>query len=337
LFALTVDADYRAFYGGSSGSGGGDMTKAVYDPEAKEEQVLTVTDEAGYVLRDGTTPLTADWPAGLFRITTGDITLTDGVDDVIIDNVAGDLDVTSEGYDFWFRGPGNASIATFNFLTSGQNSHLHLYNSAGAIGEFRSGLSGFTINSALGGDLALQSSGLDDLSAFKNITVPYDPIFRIWGWDAPAATKHSFNLRFEDGFGYMSPSGVGIHTETVFSSQSLDIKQTDTISPPALAAHQNNYSPSGLSTCRIVRVLTTGANYNITGIDAITDRVLIFINVGTGIGTGNIVFKFDDSNSLAANRILLPSGADATLQRYDSLTFRYDSAFSRWTVIGISN
>jgi len=104
-------------------------------------------------------------------------------------------------------------------------------------------------------------------------------------------------------------------------------KQTSVITPTALSAHTDDWSPTGLSTTRIIR-MDASANYELRGIIAQTGgRVITLIN----IGTNDIKLKHEQLTSTAANRFIL--GADLTLSDYDSCVIWYDDVSSRWRII----
>lgn len=116
----------------------------------------------------------------------------------------------------------------------------------------------------------------------------------------------------------------------------IDVKSmniSSVISPPTITADLDDWNPTGLSACRVIEVVTDGSNHDITGIQSIASRVIVIQNIGSGIGTANVILKHDDVGSLAANRMLLPGGADVTLQRYKSVTLRYADSQSRWMVL----
>jgi len=102
-----------------------------------------------------------------------------------------------------------------------------------------------------------------------------------------------------------------------------------TISPSQITANQNNYSPTDWSTATHVR-LNTDASRDITGFSATADMLLkVIINVGSN----DLVLKHEDSNSDAANRILVPSAADLTLEAGDAVNLYYDPTSSRWRCV----
>ncbi len=105
------------------------------------------------------------------------------------------------------------------------------------------------------------------------------------------------------------------------------IRYDATISPTALSANTDNWSPTGLSSARNVRVDASGA-YNLTGISAQPDGAeLWLINV-----SANAITLKHDQTSTAANRFYLPGSVDLVLNQYASVLIRYDATFSRWVV-----
>lgn len=99
------------------------------------------------------------------------------------------------------------------------------------------------------------------------------------------------------------------------------------ITPAQITANQNNYNPTGLADASVVRA-STDASRNITGLAGGEDgRIIMFYNVGSQ----DIVFKNEDSNSTAANRFLF--GADFTLTQDKTLTIQYDATVSRWRIL----
>jgi hypothetical protein len=102
---------------------------------------------------------------------------------------------------------------------------------------------------------------------------------------------------------------------------------TARITPPEIAADQNDYAPAGLMTASALR-LSTDASRNITGlIGGIKDRMLAIINVGAN----DIVLKNENAGSAAANRFGLD--ADLTLAAKQACIIWYDYDASRWRCI----
>lgn len=96
------------------------------------------------------------------------------------------------------------------------------------------------------------------------------------------------------------------------------------LSPAQITANQNNYNPSGLAVCHVLR-LTTDTSRNITGLQGgVPGRAILVFNVGAN----NLVLKDADTNSSAANRLAL--NGDVTLVPDEGIWLWYDGASARW-------
>lgn len=103
------------------------------------------------------------------------------------------------------------------------------------------------------------------------------------------------------------------------------------ISPTQIAANQNNYNPTSLSTASQLR-LSTDASRNLTGLaGGAAGRIITIHNVGTN----NLVLTDNDSNSSAANRFDL-GGYSITLLGKHAALLQYDGTSSLWRLLGIS-
>lgn len=101
------------------------------------------------------------------------------------------------------------------------------------------------------------------------------------------------------------------------------------VTPPQITANQNNYNPTGLSTCQLLR-LSSDASRDITGIAALSvTRTMVLMNVGAQ----NIVLKNQSASSSAANQIACPGLADFTVNVGDAVTMLYDTTASLWRVV----
>lgn len=110
----------------------------------------------------------------------------------------------------------------------------------------------------------------------------------------------------------------------------------DPISPAQLTADVDDYQGQGSgSALRGVLRVTSDASRTITGIDATTAN---FSEAGdylrvVNVGAFDVVLGHQDAASLAANRIISPTGADLTLGPDESAVLWYDTASSRWRVL----
>ena len=102
------------------------------------------------------------------------------------------------------------------------------------------------------------------------------------------------------------------------------------ITPPQLNSDQDDYSPTGFSTCNLIRQDINGDRV-ITGFVAPAAGVnRIFCNSNLS-GSSNIKFKNNDSSSAAANRLLLrDNGPDKSIKENENAIFWYDHTSNRW-------
>jgi len=127
---------------------------------------------------------------------------------------------------------------------------------------------------------------------------------------------------------WLNESGNLVYTNE--SNVTKEIGNTiNVISPAALNANVDNYSPTGLSDSTHVRISASSA-YSVSGISASVNVKQKYI---INIGSSNITILNDNSSSTAANRILIPGGGDLVLSQNDSITLFYDDASTRWRVI----
>ena len=109
---------------------------------------------------------------------------------------------------------------------------------------------------------------------------------------------------------------------------------TGVISPAALAAAVDNYSPTDLATANVLRLDPGGASRNITGIAAQAHgKLLLICNIATA--NEDLVLKHQDASSSAANRIIGANVADVTIREGGSALLWYDATSGRWRVVAI--
>lgn len=108
------------------------------------------------------------------------------------------------------------------------------------------------------------------------------------------------------------------------------------ISPTALAAQANNYDPTDLGTCDLLRQDLTGTQ-TITGFAAPSgadNHRFVIKNIAAAAEA--LILAHESSSSTAANRIVTQSGNDLTLTTGESATLYYDDTATRWIVVGLS-
>ena len=118
---------------------------------------------------------------------------------------------------------------------------------------------------------------------------------------------------------------ISVYTNTLQAKEKVIFSSI--ITPAQITADQNDYAPSGLTTCSTLRVSSDAAR-NITGLSAAeTGRILILHNVGSF----NIVLKNESTSSTAANRFY--GSADVTIGSNQCAVLQYDGTTSRWRVL----
>jgi len=112
-------------------------------------------------------------------------------------------------------------------------------------------------------------------------------------------------------------------------------KLIGSVCSPSVTANQNNYNPSGFSTCTILRLVPT-ADRNITGFAAQEHGRIIFVyNAATG-PSQSINLKTESTSSTAANRITMEQDLVGTLtiSPRSGAYMVYDGTLQRWLLTG---
>ncbi len=106
------------------------------------------------------------------------------------------------------------------------------------------------------------------------------------------------------------------------------------ISPPQLTAHVNDWNPTGFSTASIINVDLLGVKEikgMIAGKDG--DRKLLI-----NISPYELKLSYNDSGSLAQNRIWTVEQADYKIKKYGTCEVIYDTSIDMWrTIAGKKN
>lgn len=101
------------------------------------------------------------------------------------------------------------------------------------------------------------------------------------------------------------------------------------ISPPQLTSHVNDWNPTGFSTASIINVDLQGIK-EIKGMKAgnNNDRKLI-----VNVSAYELKLGYNDSGSIAKNRIWTVEQADYKIRKYGCVEVLYDSSISMWRTI----
>lgn len=108
----------------------------------------------------------------------------------------------------------------------------------------------------------------------------------------------------------------------------ISIAGSTVLTPPAFAANQNDYNPTGLQIASILRLTSTGAN-QITGITA-PDTARWKLLWITNIGASNITLVNASASSLATNRFA--TNGNTIVAPGASVILYYDQTAQRWRV-----
>lgn len=126
-------------------------------------------------------------------------------------------------------------------------------------------------------------------------------------------------------WGYVKTDGTALNTSSAFTGAIFFNAQ---ITPSALVADTNDWTPTGLSTANVIRASASTA-INLSGITApATDGKILVID---NVGTSTITATSQDTNSTAANRFAFDR--PIALRGGRSLTIKYDTTASRWRLI----
>ncbi len=107
---------------------------------------------------------------------------------------------------------------------------------------------------------------------------------------------------------------------------------TGIITPSQITADQNDYNPTGLAAANVLR-LTSDAARSITGIAAQgIGRMIVLLNVNSAANA--ITLIHESGLSTAENRFNLLSATNAPISQFGQRIIWYDTASSRWLVIG---
>lgn len=130
---------------------------------------------------------------------------------------------------------------------------------------------------------------------------------------------------------YASSPWSGAHTFGAAVAIGARFAYTGTITPSAISADQDNYSPTGWGTSNVVRLSTnSGTERTLTGATAGTSGEFKWL---VNLGPGNIRLDASSTASTAANRFLTTSGTTYTIVLNGAVGILYDGTSSRWRAL----
>jgi hypothetical protein len=218
---------------------------------------------------------------------------------------------------------------------------LTTYNSAGAAPQVANGFSSIadpaTLQSA-SGEWVLSGDGS---ATFETITLEDGT-----GSSVLVDGAGRIEINDEGGFPYIdfkNASGDDFDMRLILSSSDIltvdggdlalasgRLRMNSVISPTALAANTNDWSPTGLATANVIRVTTDATPRTLTGIVAGADGDLLLLtnaNAATALTLGHEV------TSSGVNRFMCPNNANYSLTARSSVWLWYDGTSDRWRVI----
>jgi hypothetical protein len=99
---------------------------------------------------------------------------------------------------------------------------------------------------------------------------------------------------------------------------------------PSLTGSVNDWAPTGINTCNVIRVASDGA-YNITGMGGGgPGTVIVLVN----ISASSLTLKHLSGSSAVGNKFSCPAAADYVLRTLASITVWYDATSQVWRIIG---
>lgn len=113
--------------------------------------------------------------------------------------------------------------------------------------------------------------------------------------------------------------------------ETLTLDSGSIITPSEITNDVDDYNPTGFSTCIMIRQSISSNGKAITGFLAPSVGVNRVISINNISSSGrDLKFLHNDSNSSAANRILMRDNGDRTIRPNETAIFWYDHTSSRW-------
>ena len=108
----------------------------------------------------------------------------------------------------------------------------------------------------------------------------------------------------------------------------------DKIISDSISANQDDYNPTGLATCNVLRVDSDQNGREIRGIVAPAagiNKAIWFFNINTD--NYSITFMDNNGSATAANRLLIRDRQDKDLKEQEGMGLWYDHIVSRWRTL----
>lgn len=142
-------------------------------------------------------------------------------------------------------------------------------------------------------------------------------------------TANANDIIVDLGFSY-TWTGDHVFDETISISEELEL--TGVISPTELTADVDNYAPTGIDTCNVMRLSSDGTR-TINGLAAsqVAGRTIFLLNIGT---SNSIVLENEDASATAANRFST-TGTGRSIGENTGVLLYYDGVSSRWRLVDV--
>lgn len=184
--------------------------------------------------------------------------------------------------------------------------------------------------------------GDTDQGSDQNVTALTLGIERPWTFDqfssgATAGLRLSPDVTGDKQFQIASEAAAAMATFAPGATvpylllQNSRLRLNTVISPTALAANTNDWNPTGLATCNVIRVGTDATPRTLTGIVAGNDGDILILH---NRNTSTALTLAHDVTSTAANRFFCPGAVNFSLTGKKSVVLYYSGDDDRWLVIG---
>lgn len=169
--------------------------------------------------------------------------------------------------------------------------------------------------------------------AYTPDPIPFQPAIAAWSQEVPPEYTPTFATPAAVGAANAEGSADTLarsdHVHAGGGAITGALTLTGVISPPEMAnGNENDWSPTGLSTCNVIRMTGYSGGTTLTGIAAQeAGRMILLLNLG-----GEVAIESESASSTATNRILC-GGSGFEISVNEGALIWYDGTSSRWRVI----
>lgn len=112
-----------------------------------------------------------------------------------------------------------------------------------------------------------------------------------------------------------------------------DVSLNGIITPTTLAGDVNNYAPTGLATCSVIRLGGGSSDRNISGIAAPPagkSQVILLLNIGT---SNALILNNQSGSSSTGNKFFGEGAGDVTVHKGGGVWLYYDTVSAAWRIV----